>query len=332
MVTVEKVGLNKVTSYTIDPGIFSLQAASPETLARNAEIERLCTELPPAHTLPPEVTRRARKEGRGLFPPNGPVPEGQWIKIPGIEGGPNLLRLIPYLGEPRGVYVHIHGGGWTLGAPEEFDEQNLRLSRVVNVSVVSVKYRLAPEHPWPAAVDDCEVALRHVLKNARQLFGVEKVAVGGESAGAHLAALALLRLRSEQLSKRVSCAVFVYGCFDLRMTPSMSHWGRRQLILSTPTVEWFIRNFIPRDVCLASPQVSPLLADLSQMPPALFSVGTEDPLLDDTLFMSNRWAASGAEAEVHLYPGGVHAFDCFDLPIGDALHASVAGYLARKMN
>ena len=125
----------------------------------------------------------------------------------------------------------------------------------------------------------------------------------GESAGAHLAALTLLRVREEGLTRQLAAAVLTYGCFDLRMTPSVANWGDRLLVLSTPVVEWFIRNFIPDGVHLGDPAVSPLLADLSDMPPALFSVGTVDPLLDDSVFMASRWAAAGAEAELGLYPG-----------------------------
>ena len=307
------------------------ESVQTEVRRFNVELEEACAKLPPVYTLPPEVTRKARREGRGLFPLMGPLPEGRWHEFEGAPGGPGRLRIFEPEGPAHGLYLHIHGGGWVLGAPDEFDAHNQELARAADVVVASVAYRLAPEHPWPAAVDDCEAALRYVLAEGAELFGTDRVVIGGESAGAHLAALTLLRVREEGLTRHLAAAVLTYGCFDLRMTPSVANWGDRLLVLSTPVVEWFIRNFIPDGVHLGDPAVSPLLADLSDMPPALFSVGTVDPLLDDSIFMASRWAAAGAEAELGLYPGGIHAFDCFDLPITGIYRQAVAAFLRRHL-
>lgn len=285
-----------------DPG-----AVAPETAAFNAQLEAALAELPPVHELPPELTRKARAEGRGVFPVAGPLAGSEWRGIAGAPGGPGRVRLSLPEGAPRGTYLHIHGGGWTLGCPDQYDAYNQRIARATGCRVVSVRYRLAPEHPWPACADDCEAAALWALET----FG-GPLLIGGESAGGHLSAVTLIRLRRRGLAGRVAGVVLNYGCFDLRMTPSMANWGERYLILSTPVTDWFVRNLLS-ERSAADPEVSPLLADLAGLPPALLQVGTCDPLLDDSLFMAARWRAAGNPAELAVYPGGVHAFDMFDL-------------------
>ncbi|MEO1330869.1 MAG: alpha/beta hydrolase fold domain-containing protein, partial [Pseudomonadota bacterium] len=169
-------------------------------------------------------------------------------------------------------------------------------------------------------------------------MGGAPVGIGGDSAGAHLAVCALLELRERGALDRVCAAALTYGCFDLRMTPSMRRWGARNLVLSTPTVDWFVGNLLGADRSAAeSPSVSPLLAALDGMPPALFQVGDADPLLDDSLFMAERWRAAGAPASLTLWPGAFHGFDYFDdpafgLPIAAQSHAQTAAFLAGRFD
>jgi acetyl esterase/lipase len=291
------------------PNPFDPVAVTPETAAFNIWLEAELAELPPVNEVPPELTRRARAEGRGIFPLGGPLPGTDWVAIPGSPGGPARVRLSLPEAEPRGTYLHIHGGGWTLGVPDQYDQQSQRIAAATGCRVASVQYRLAPEDPWPACAEDCEAAALWALK----AFDGPLV-IGGESAGAHLTAVTLLRLKARGLADRVAGVVLNYGIYDLRMTPSMAGWGARYLILSTPVTDWFIGNLLPGGD-RATPDVSPLMADLSDLPPALFQVGTRDPLLDDSLFMSQRWQAAGNQAELVAYPGGTHAFDMFDLAI-----------------
>jgi acetyl esterase/lipase len=220
-------------------------------------------------------------------------------------------------GRPRGTYLHIHGGGWTLGTPDLYDDHNQRIAGATGCRVASVQYRLAPEHAWPACADDCEAAALWALEE----FG-GPLLIGGESAGAHLSAVTLLRLKARGQAGQVAGMVLNYGVYDLRLTPSMANWGERYLVLSTPVVAWFCDNLLPghegnRDR-RGDPAISPLMADLTGLAPALFQIGTCDPLIDDTLFMSRRWEAAGNRTELAIYPGGVHAFDMFDLDIAHA--------------
>jgi acetyl esterase len=288
---------------------FDPAAIADDTAAFNSWLEDQFAAMPPVHKVPPELTRKARAEGRGVFPDSGPRDGSDWVAIPGAPGGPGRVRVSLPEGTPRGTYLHIHGGGWTLGSPEDCDTHNQRIAGETGCRVVSAQYRLAPENPWPACADDCEAAAAWALEE----FG-EPLLIGGESAGGHLAAVTLLRLKSRGLAGRVAGMVLNYGVFDLRMTASMAGWGERYLVLSTPVTDWFVSNLLPEGR-RGDPAVSPLMANLAGLAPALFQVGTWDPLIDDSLFMSRRWEAAGNRAELAVYPGGVHAFDMFDIPI-----------------
>lgn len=296
------------------------EATLEEARTFNVALEDLLAKAPPVHTVPPAETRLARAEGRGTFPAPVVVPDGRDITIAGPDGNEILLRaFVPP--DVRGSYLHIHGGGWVLGSASAQDVALWRLANEASVAVVSVEYRLAPEHPFPAGPDDCEAAALWFVDEAKGRFGADaaaRVVIGGESAGAHLAALTLLRLRDRHdITAPFVGANFVYGAFDLAMTPSQLRWGDRNLVLSTPIIEWFCDCFLPGMTTdgRRSPDVSPLYAELSELPPALFTVGTLDPLLDDSLFMSARWTAAGNDAELLVYPEAVHGFNAFPLAL-----------------
>ncbi|HEU0222572.1 MAG TPA: alpha/beta hydrolase, partial [Paracoccaceae bacterium] len=274
---------------------------------------------PATHEVPIEVTRQAREEGKGIFPPGGPLEGSDWTPL--AHG--NRVRLSPAAGRPRGIYFHVHGGGWSLGSPAYHDRENQEIARETGMSVVSVQYRLAPENRWPAQIEDVLAGADWVFTQWPDL----PVVIGGESAGAHLAATALLALRERGRIGRIAGAALNYGMYDLRMTASMALWGPRKVILSTPTVAWFLDNLLPPQADRADPAVSPLLASLQGLPTALFQVGTADPLLDDTLMMAARWVGAGLAAELAVYPGGIHAFDKFDLTIARAFQARQIAFL-----
>lgn len=313
----------------LDPALFRPEAIDPETRAFVEELERTLADLPPIHTLPPEVTRQAREEGRGIWGPIELVEEARTITIPGPGGDLPLRVFIPPEGA-RGVYLHLHGGGWVLGRAHHQDPRNWEIARTLRLAVVSVDYRLAPEHPYPAAPDDCEAAALWVLANGKREFGSDVLLIGGESAGAHLSVVTLLRLRDRHGYRGARAANLVYGVYDLRLTPSAATWGERPLVLTTPTMRWFADHFVPQEA-RTDPDVSPLFADLSGMPPALFTVGTLDPLLDDSLFMYARWVAAGNEAELAVYPGGVHGFNLFPTALARRANGRIDAFLADRL-
>ncbi len=311
-----------------------LEPVTPEALAEtrafNTQLEGLLAAQPSVHTLPVDLVRGVRREGKGLFPPPVFLPRARDMKIPGRAGAIGLRVIVPE-GRPVGVYLHIHGGGWTLGAADMQDPMLAAMADEAGVAVVSVDYRLAPEHPFPAGPDDCEDAARWLIeRGARELGAPATLMLGGESAGAHLAVLTLLRLRDlHGISGAFRAANLVYGAFDMSMAPSARLWGDRYLVLSVPVIDFFADNFLPgldREA-RRRPEYSPLYADLRGMPPALFTVGTLDPLLDDSLFMAARWRAAGAQTELRVWPESIHGFTAFPLAIARAANASQEAFL-----
>jgi acetyl esterase/lipase len=233
-----------------------------------------------------------------------------------IDGPAGPLRLRTFTRDgPDGVLLHIHGGGWMAGSPEMIDMLNEIISDSCNLAVVSVDYRLAPEHPYPAGPDDCEAAARWLLEHASDEFGSDRLLIGGESAGAHLAAVTLLRMKNKHDAvDRFLGANLVFGAYDLSRTPSQRGVG---VVPGTDILDgtgFPLDLFLPdmSDEDRRDPDVSPLYADLRGMPPALFSVGTCDHLLDDTLFMASRWEAAGNTHQLLVYPETPHA--CIALP------------------
>jgi acetyl esterase/lipase len=223
--------------------------------------------------------------------------------------GPIRLRTFVPDDDPQAVMYNIHGGAWIMGAPEMNDLNNQRLCDELQVAVVSVDYRLAPEHPYPAGPDDCEAVAAWLLEHAEAEYGTPKLLIGGESAGGHLAAVTLLRVRDHlDAVDRFLGANLVFGVYDLGPTPSHLGIGAGPDILApammASATEMFLPGHSPDD--LHAPDLSPLYADLSGMPPALFSVGTADHLLDDSLFMAARWQHYGNRAELLVYPEGPH--------------------------
>lgn len=219
----------------------------------------------------------------------------------------------------NGLYLHFHGGGWALGSIDEQDELLSDLVRSTKLTAISIDYPLAPEHTLDVILSSAQAALVALLAE----FPDVPVVVGGESAGAHIAVNTVLGLRQyPPLLARVRALSLSYGLYDLSMTPSQRTFGQQFAGLSTPYLEWFYSMALPgrspeerRD-----PKFSPLYQNLEELPPAIFSVGTCDPLLDDTLFMASRWASAGNTAVLRVYPEAAHGFN--GLPTGMARAAN----------
>jgi acetyl esterase/lipase len=311
---------------SLSPSHFDPAAVDVETARFNENLERALAALPSIHTQAPAEIRAAREEGKGIWGPIERVAEARDRTIPGPAGPIPARVYLP--GEVRGVYLHFHGGGWMLGAAHHSDVRSWALARHARMAVVSVDYRLAPEHPWPAGPDDCEAAALWLARNARAELGSDRLVVGGESAGAHLALVTLLRLRDRHGLTPFRGANLVYGMYDLAGTPSVRRWGPRNLVLSGPIIDWFLDAFVPVRARRAEPDVSPLHADLAGLPPALLSVGTLDPLLDDSLFLWARLLAARVPAELAVYTGGVHGFNGFPLALGRRANERAERFLA----
>ena len=226
---------------------------------------------------------------------------------------------------PDGVYLHIHGGGWMMGENDQQDERLWDFARACNVTVVSVKYRLAPEHAFPANADDCEAAASWLVEEAAREFGTDRLTIGGESAGAHLSAVTLLRLRDRGLADKFCGANLVYGMYDLSLTEFLRNWGERNLILNTEICRWSVEQMTPgwTDEQRRDPALSPLYADLSGLPPALFTCGTDDPTLHDSIELAKQWP----DAQLEIYPHGFHAANLFPSLLSDVWNRSIESFI-----
>ncbi len=307
-----------------------------ETRAFCLELEALIKTVPDVTQVPVEDSRRARREGTGIFPAPVYLPQARTETIEGPGGELPLRVIAPETGTATGAFLHVHGGGWTLGDADAQDARLARLAADTGLIAVSVGYRLAPEHPYPAGPDDCEAAALWLIEN-RDTLGLDAdapLAIGGDSAGGHLTAATLLALRDRHgLRGAFGAAVLQYGAFDLGMTPSQRLWGERNLVLSTPIIHWFGDQFLPgRDrEQRRDPTISPLYAALHDLPPAIFTIGTADALLDDSLFMAARWRAAGNRAELRVWPEAPHGFLSLPMTVTDRALAAEHDFLCRTL-
>ena len=310
--------------------------AVSEMAAYVARLEPELAKLPRTENVPVEAVRRARREGSGAFPAPVLSPTAESFEAPRRDGGTIALRVLrPAAGEARGAYLHLHGGGWVLGTNDEQDPRLQALADATGLVAVSVEYRLAPEHPFPAGPDDAEDAALWLVREGAEALGVPATfAIGGESAGGHLSALTLQRLRDGHGLTSFVAMNLVFGAFDIAQTPSQRLWGERRLILSGPLLDFFGECALPGvdAVGRADGSISPLHGGLEGLPPALLSIGTQDALLDDSLLMAQALDAAGGDAELHVLPGAFHGYTAFrDLRMVQAAEAAEHAFLAERI-
>ena len=232
-------------------------------------------------------------------------------RIPGPAGDIPIRVYTPAsaVGADHGVLVWFHGGGWTIGDLETADPTCRRLANRVEAVVVSVDYRLAPEHKAPAALEDCMAALAWVVENA-SLLGVDAthVAVGGDSAGGHLAAQVSQRCRDE-FGPDIDHQLLVYPVTDLTLSHPSIDENAEGYLLTKDTMEWFVANYLGPDDDPKDPRISPLhVEDLSELPPATVITAEFDPLRDEGEAYATRLREAGVATEVRRYDGMIHGF------------------------
>ena len=233
------------------------------------------------------------------------------------------VRVItPSEGQARAVYLQIHGGGFYMDSAARSDTRNALLVDALGVAAVSVDYRLAPEHPWPAAPDDCETAALWLVEQAETLFGTTRLMIGGASAGANLAMTTLLRLRDRGHLHPFVGAVLQFGAFDLS---GHSPGGRAY------ADEWFVKAYAGHVADRTNPDISPLYGKLTGLPPTLLVVGALDILLEDSLAMAVRLSAAGNDVEVRVYPESPHAFTSFPTATAAAALNGIDSWLSGRL-
>jgi acetyl esterase/lipase len=229
---------------------------------------------------------------------------------------PIPLRILEPATAPRALLIDFHGGGWVIGSAALNDGLTGHFAQA-GLAIASVDYRLLDDvkQIWmPHAVEDCATALRWAVGEGRESFGVDHVFLIGESAGAHLAALALLKLRDEGETRLPAC-IFVQGVFDLAGTPSARTAGPETLLFDGPNLPRDLGRLTPGldEAGRRGPDLSPLHADLTGLPPALFVMGELDAFRDDSVLMAEAWARH-APAVLLDVPTAPHGFQHFGAP------------------
>ena len=310
---------NGIEPHGLDEKAFDPRMIHPLAREANARLLRVLETKPPLSSMSAEAHRALERAGGSPFAASIDTSDVECIRIDGNVGKIPIRVFRSHC--CKGVYLHFHGGGWVLGGASMQDEQLSRLARGAKITVLSVDYRLAPEHPYPAAPDDCERTALWLLDNGARMFGTTSFCMGGESAGAHLAMVTALRLRNQNRISGYQGLNLVSGLYNLtcRQLQPGSDIGDQDL-------QWFLDQF-----CLESlrhePDVSPIKANPRGLPPTLFTTGSLDPLIDESAAMYTRFLASGVTAKIAVWPGGMHAFASIPGVLFDATQQHQAEFL-----
>ncbi|MDH2413541.1 alpha/beta hydrolase [Nocardioides sp. CER19] len=230
------------------------------------------------------------------------------LAIPGPAGDLPARVYRPRAGDLP-TLVFFHGGGWVIGDLDTHDLTCRTLARDCDAVVVSVDYRLAPEHRFPAAVDDAEAATRWVAERAADpsagLGGTPVVAVGGDSAGGNLAAVVAQTLRDEGTT--LAGQLLIYPATDVLTDHPSRTENAEGYFLDAPTMAWFLEQYLG-DADPADPRLSPARGDVTGVAPAVVVVGQFDPLRDAGAAYARQLEGAGVPVELRTYPGLIHGF------------------------
>jgi len=251
--------------------------------------------------------RRTAAIASGLV---APVARVEHLEIPG-PAGPLKARLYVPTTErrTRPLIVYYHGGGWVVGDLDTHDGVCRFLAHEVDAGVVSIDYRLAPEHKFPAAVDDAVAAFRWAAREATALgYDASRVAVAGDSAGGNLSAAVSL-VTTREGGPRPMVQLLIYPVTDLANRAASYRLFAEGFFLTAAEMDWYIGHYLPSHDAAHDPRASPLLAsDLSGLPPALVLTAGFDPLRDEGEDYARRLEAAGVRTWLRRFPGQVHGF------------------------
>jgi len=309
-----------------DPKLFLPEAVSAETRAFNETLAAQMKGQPKPWERPPAPDGKPAE--RMFASVQSPRAKSMVAEVKGRA--PVGLHVVAP-DNPKGVYLHLHGGGLIMGSAADQDPMLERIMTATGLACVSVEYRLAPVYPYPEGWDDCETAALWLAKNAKATFGSDWLSIGGESAGATLAVPTLVRMRDKHGFEGFSAANLSYGNYDTTMTPSQKWIGEQSFFLQTKDIQFCTEKYAPNPAVRRDPDMSALYANLKNLPPALFTVGTLDAFLDDSLFVYARWIAAGNRAELAVYPGGIHGFNMFPYAIATEANARIDAFLKGEL-
>ena len=293
--------------------------------------------VPPVHTLAPEEARRLYLERRGFTQPAPqPVAEVRALTAEGPQG-PVPARLYRPFGAAANavlpLLVFCHGGGWTIGDLDTHDVVCRELCNASGCALLAVGYRLAPEHRFPAAFDDCLAATRWARAQAAALgIDAERIAVGGDSAGGNLAAAVAIAERDT--GAPLAFQLLIYPATDMRAVARSHTTNGQGFVLTADSVAYYRGHYMPDAALWSDWRASPLLAsDLSGLPPALVVTAGHDPLRDEGQQYADALSAAGNRVQYLCFERQIHGFFTMGRVIDEAttLVALAAAVLRRYL-
>jgi acetyl esterase len=289
-----------------------------------ALLERVArSPLPPYHTVPAFVARRIYRDTRSALAPKAPeVPD---VKLLVLENR-IAVRVYRPSSDILPALVFFHGGGWTIGDLDTHDVLCRQLAAGARCAVFSVDYRLAPENPFPAAVDDAVAATKYLMSNPGPLkIDASRIAVGGDSAGGNLAAVVALELKKHNLAFQL----LIYPATDQRCELDSHSRNGEGYLLTKDAIGFFRGGYLPDAKDWTDWRASPLLAaDHRGVAPAYVLTAGFDPLLDEGRAYAKKLSAAGVAVEYREYADMVHGFMLFG-GVVDTANAAVAECCAR---
>lgn len=284
---------------------------------------------PPLHSLPPAQARAAYEAGSGVLDLPAPVLERvEDLELPARDGSRIPARLYAPSAGPLPVLLYFHGGGFTIGSIASHDTLCRHLAQLSGGAVLSVGYRLAPEHRFPVAVEDAWDAVQWIAAQGAALgLDAQRLALGGDSAGGTLAAVCALQARDAVVPVRLQL-LFYPGCAGRPEAPSHARYGQG-LVLEQAHIEYFFGHYIgaaQRDDWRFAPLLHP---DVEGVAPAWFGLAECDPLVDDGIAYADKLRAAGVAVDLEIYRGVTHEFIKMGraLPQARQAHADAAAAL-----
>jgi acetyl esterase len=257
-----------------------------------------------------------------LAPKPVPLPKIEDIRIPGPGGDiPARVYVASEAKEPQPALVFYHGGGWVIGSLNSYDPLCRVLAKKANCTVISIDYRLAPEHKFPAAYDDSVAAYRWIAANTAKLnIDPARIAVGGDSAGGNLSACVTQAARGDQV--KPCFQMLIYPGTDMRMGHRSHVENAEGYILTRDLITWFVNLYLRDEKDKTDVRASPLLCtDFTGLPPAFVLLAAYDPLRDEGREYAEKLNAAGVPVRVSLYPGMYHGFFNASGALNNSKHA-----------
>lgn len=291
--------------------------------------------VPKVHEMTPVEARRIFEDGSQFWNEGAPAIRMTDWSVPGPRG-PIPIRLYdPGTKVPAPAVIYLHGGGWVIGNIRVYDGVCRRLASYGGFPVVSVDYRLAPEHKFPAPLEDCIAAYTWVASHGAE-FGIDgtKLAIAGDSAGGNLSLSTAMNLRDEG-GPPLKGVALIYGAFGVNFdTSSYQAYGKDEFLLSRADMIWFWKHYLRGEEDWQNPRAVPLLGSLTRLPPLLVIAAEFDPLLDDSWQLVSKLREVHAVYDWEYWAGVTHG--CVQmarlLQPAETFLRNTATWLARRLD